>query len=113
MGAGAKVWNPMALWAGLITAALIIPVFLFRHYIQDKGKFPAHMLEDLGMTADGSGDSARPASCPISRLLPVLSWFSLRTGFSRFRHEAESCDVKRSSQQSFVLSKAILSGLLR
>ncbi|RUX90729.1 amino acid permease, partial [Mesorhizobium sp. M7A.F.Ca.CA.004.04.1.1] len=23
MGAGAKVWNPMALWAGLITAALI------------------------------------------------------------------------------------------
>lgn len=47
MGAGAKVWNPMALWAGLITAALIIPVFFFRHYIQDKGKFPAQMLEDL------------------------------------------------------------------
>lgn len=49
MGAGAKVWNPMALWAGLITAALIIPVFLFRHYVQDKGKFPAKMLEDLGV----------------------------------------------------------------
>ena len=41
MGAGAKVWNPMALWAGLFTAALIIPVFCFRHYIQDGGKFPA------------------------------------------------------------------------
>ena len=51
MGAGAKVWNPMALWAGLITAALIIPVFCFRHYIQDGGKFPEHMLADLGMTA--------------------------------------------------------------
>ena len=50
MGAGAKVWNPMALWAGLITAALIIPVFCFRHYIQDKGKFPDHMLEDLNLT---------------------------------------------------------------
>jgi amino acid transporter len=49
MGAGAKVWNPMALWAGLFTAALIIPVFCFRHYIQDGGKFPEHMLEDLGM----------------------------------------------------------------
>lgn len=49
MGAGAKVWNPMALWAGLATAALIIPVFLFRHYVQDKGKFPPQMLEDLGV----------------------------------------------------------------
>ena len=49
MGAGAKVWNPMALWAGLIFAALIIPVFCFRHYIQDGGKFPEHMLDDLGM----------------------------------------------------------------
>lgn len=50
MGAGAKVWNPMALWAGLITAALILPVFCFRHYVQDGGKFPEHMLDDLGMT---------------------------------------------------------------
>jgi amino acid transporter len=50
MGAGAKVWNPSALWAGLVAAALIIPVFWFRHYVQDKGKFPAHMLHDLGMS---------------------------------------------------------------
>ena len=49
MGAGAKVWNPMALWAGLFTGALIIPVFCYRHYIQDGGRFPDHMLEDLGM----------------------------------------------------------------
>ncbi len=49
MGAGAKVWNPSALWAGLFTAALIIPVFCYRHYIQDGGKFPAHMLDDLGI----------------------------------------------------------------
>src|SRR6185436_6921215 len=49
MGAGAKVWNPVALWAGLFTAALIIPVFCFRHYVQDGGKFPDHMLADLGM----------------------------------------------------------------
>ncbi|WP_448953982.1 APC family permease [Labrys neptuniae] len=49
MGAGAKVWNPLALWAGLFTAALIIPVFCYRHYIQDGGKFPEHMLDDLGL----------------------------------------------------------------
>jgi amino acid transporter len=49
MGAGAKVWNPWALWAGLIAAALIVPVFYFRHYIQDGGKFPPHMLDDLGI----------------------------------------------------------------
>lgn len=50
LGAGAKVWNPMALWAGLIAASLIVPVFVFRHYIQDRGKFPDHMLADLGLT---------------------------------------------------------------
>jgi amino acid transporter len=49
MGAGAKVWNPVALWAGLIFAALIIPVFCYRHYVQDKGKFPPQMLADLGL----------------------------------------------------------------
>jgi amino acid transporter len=52
MGAGAKVWNPMALVAGATAAALIIPVFLFRHYVQDKGRFPDHMLEDLNLTAN-------------------------------------------------------------
>jgi hypothetical protein len=52
MGAGAQVWNPKALWAGLIAAALIVPVFWFRHYVQDGGRFPQRMLEDLG-GADG------------------------------------------------------------
>ena len=39
LGAGAKVWHPWALWAGIITAGAIIPVFLFRHYVQDRGQF--------------------------------------------------------------------------
>jgi amino acid transporter len=50
MGAGAKVWNPMALWAGLFASALVIPLFLYRHYVQDKGQFPKAMLADLGLT---------------------------------------------------------------
>jgi amino acid transporter len=48
MGAGAKVWNPKALWTGLIACALVVPIFWFRHYIQDRGAFPDRMLEDLG-----------------------------------------------------------------
>jgi hypothetical protein len=36
-----------ALRSGLIFAALIIPVFVFRHYLQDKGQFPPSMVEDL------------------------------------------------------------------
>ena len=60
MGAGAKVWNPNALWAGLFTASLILPVFWFRHYVQDKGRFPAHMYEDLGV-APGEISSGRKA----------------------------------------------------
>ncbi|MCW5623268.1 MAG: APC family permease [Burkholderiales bacterium] len=49
MGAGAKVWNPNALWMGFGAALLILPVFWYRHYVQDKGKFPEHMLDDIGL----------------------------------------------------------------
>ena len=57
MGAGAKVWgNPNVLWYGLGFAALIIPVFFFRHYIQDKGKFPAEMLTELNLKGQDLGE---------------------------------------------------------
>ncbi len=50
LGAGAKVWGySNALWAGLIFAALIIPVFWYRHYMQDGGKFPSQAYADLGL----------------------------------------------------------------
>lgn len=47
MGAGANVWGQGSLWIGLGWGALIIPVFLYRHYVTDKGKFPEKMLADL------------------------------------------------------------------
>jgi amino acid transporter len=57
MGVGAKVWgNPNALWYGLLFALLIIPVFLFRHYVQDKGRFPDHMLIDLDLKSQDLGE---------------------------------------------------------
>ncbi len=48
MGAGAKIWHPAALWAGLGTALLIIPVFWYRHYVQDGGRFPSTDAESQG-----------------------------------------------------------------
>jgi hypothetical protein len=49
VGMGADIWGAGTLWTGLICAALIIPVFLFRHYVTDKGKFPEKMLKDMDM----------------------------------------------------------------
>lgn len=68
LGAGAKVWNPWALTAGIITAAMIIPVFWFRHYVQDRGVFPSHMLEDLGLHA-GDLDRRRAGALPYLALV--------------------------------------------
>jgi amino acid transporter len=57
MGAGAKVWGySNALWIGFAFAALIIPVFAFRHYVQDGGKFPAGALEEIGLKGDELGE---------------------------------------------------------
>jgi amino acid transporter len=49
MGMGADVYGAGTLKTGLVFAALIVPVFVYRHYIQDKGKFPAAMADDLDM----------------------------------------------------------------
>ena len=67
MGAGAKTWNPYALRAGLIAALLIIPVFCFRHYVQDGGQFPNRTAEDLSF--EGSGE----VSAKRAGLLPYLT----------------------------------------
>jgi amino acid transporter len=57
LGAGAKVWGyENALWSGLIFAALIIPVFYYRHYMQDGGKFPKEAYEDLGLKEGDLGE---------------------------------------------------------
>ena len=49
MGFGADVYGSGTLTAGLVFAALIVPVFVYRHFIQDKGAFPPQMAEDLDM----------------------------------------------------------------
>ena len=49
LGAGANVWGEGTLRSAIIAIAMILPVFWYRHYITDKGKFPAKMLEDLAV----------------------------------------------------------------
>jgi amino acid transporter len=56
LGAGAKVWGySNALWVGFAFAALILPVFAFRHYVRDGGKFPAGAMDDLGLVGQDLG----------------------------------------------------------
>jgi len=54
MGFGADVYGVGTLSTGLAFCSLIIPVFIYRHYIQDKGHFPEEMAEDLGHTSGAS-----------------------------------------------------------
>ncbi|QIG50336.1 APC family permease [Nordella sp. HKS 07] len=57
LGAGAKVWGySTALWVGFVLAALIIPVFAYRHYVQDGGRFPPEALSDLGLKEGDLGE---------------------------------------------------------
>jgi amino acid transporter len=66
IGMGADVSGAGTMRSGLIFAALILPVFIYRHYIQDKGKFPAATADDLEM---GEGMVARKRA----GILPYLA----------------------------------------
>jgi amino acid transporter len=81
LGAGAKVWGySNALVSGAIFAALIIPVFAFRHWVQDGGKFPPQALEDLGLK-DGDLGERKAGFLPYLTLIAgvivvlVSNWF--------------------------------------
>jgi len=81
LGAGAKVWGySNALWAGLFFAALIIPVFWYRHYMQDGGKFPKEAYDDLGLKEGDLGER-KAGMLPYLTLLAgaavvlVANWF--------------------------------------
>jgi amino acid transporter len=60
MGIGADLWGGHTLRNGLIFAALIVPVFIYRHYVQDKGNFPDTLAREIsptdGVTARHAGN---------------------------------------------------------
>jgi amino acid transporter len=47
LGAGAKVYGNGTLLTAIAAAAIVIPLFLYRHYVSDKGQFPAQMFAGL------------------------------------------------------------------
>jgi amino acid transporter len=77
MGLGADIWGAGTLKTGLIFASLIIPVFIYRHYVQDKGIFPKQMLEDLYISGDESTTSKKAGVLPYVALVAgvVLVWY--------------------------------------
>lgn len=77
MGMGADIWGAGTLKAGLIFAALIIPVFMYRHFVQDKGVFPQSMLEDMHLAGNEDGVSNRAGILPYLTLIAGVGvvWF--------------------------------------
>ncbi|MBX9706268.1 MAG: amino acid permease, partial [Gammaproteobacteria bacterium] len=77
MGLGADVWGAGTLKVGLLFAALILPVFVYRHYIQDKGVFPKQMLEDMHLDEHEDGVANRAGVLPYIALAAGIGlvWF--------------------------------------
>ncbi|WP_185641016.1 MULTISPECIES: APC family permease [unclassified Burkholderia] len=67
MGFGADVWGKGTLVSGLMFAALILPVFAWRHYVTDKGRFPDQMREDMALS--GSMQPRKAGYLPYLTLL--------------------------------------------
>lgn len=87
LGWGVSTWGSGALVTGLCFAALIIPVFCYRHYVQDKGVFPASMY-DTGIEgehvlvggANSTVDSGAIVSGPPAKRAGVLPYLVLAGG---------------------------------
>jgi amino acid transporter len=68
MGLGADIYGAGTLTAGLVFASLIIPVFLYRHYVQDKGRFPDAMTDDMQLNDRLPGGGKRAGVLPYLTL---------------------------------------------
>ncbi|WP_293232068.1 APC family permease [Paludibacterium sp.] len=55
VGAGANFQGEHTLRNGLLTVLMILPVFAYRHYWQDKGQFPPSMAEDMALPCARAG----------------------------------------------------------
>ncbi len=77
IGAGADLQGEGTLRNGLIAMLLIVPVFLYRHYWQDRGRFPARMTQDMTVEP-GSGASGARRLLPYGALLlaVLVVWLS-------------------------------------
>jgi hypothetical protein len=60
-----------------VVASLIIPIFLWRHYVIDKGVFPQAMLEDIELTENGRATQKRAGILPYLALLGGIAMMAL------------------------------------
>jgi len=72
MGLGANIWGAGTLMSGLVMAGAVIPVFIWRHYIVDKGVFPKEMLEDMYLATDDDGKSSKAGVLPYVALAAAV-----------------------------------------
>jgi amino acid transporter len=68
MGLGANIWGAGTLMSGLVMAGAVIPIFMWRHYVVDKGVFPKEMLEDMFLATDDNGKSSKAGILPYLAL---------------------------------------------
>ncbi len=71
LGAGAQVWGEGTLRSAAFVMLLVIPIFVLRHYVVDKGKFPDEMSND----PEGGAASAQ-------KLAGVKPYLALGAGFA-------------------------------
>ncbi len=78
MGLGADIWGEGTLKAGLFSILLIVPLFIYRHYFQDKGVFPKQMLEDMQLDTDCAKHSKCLSALPYLTLAMaiVVVWYT-------------------------------------
>lgn len=69
MGWGADFWGERALITSLFITAGVIPIFLYRHYVTDRGQFPPWMQIELVENGE-----------PIRKRAGILPYVVLITG---------------------------------
>jgi amino acid transporter len=77
IGAGADLQGVGTMRNGLIAMLLIVPVFFYRHFWQDRGRFPARMTQDMELESEvGVGGWRRVLPYGALALGAFVVWFS-------------------------------------
>lgn len=69
MGMGANVWGDGTLLSGLLLALMILPVFVWRHYLLDQGVFPKSMIEDMSLDEDEKAITCHAGILPYMAII--------------------------------------------
>lgn len=81
LGWGSNTWGSGTLLTGVGFAAVIIPVFCYRHFIQDKGVFPDSMYAPAEIEQpDGSVVTTTTEAGPPAKKAGLLPYFALAGG---------------------------------